>query len=161
MKTFKNRIALLIFSFFFIGLSMTSCSNDAETPANTTNSILGRWALDKRSFTANDFTTPEEDYENNQPGCALNDYMEFKQNSVFENGYYDPNCAITPNVGGEWTKTGNNIFISFPADPDENETFELISLSPTQMKIRVDMTGREGSEPGVILFVNFTLVKVN
>ena len=34
MKTFKNRIALLMFSFFFIGLSMNSCSttNDDNTP---------------------------------------------------------------------------------------------------------------------------------
>jgi len=33
MKTFKKRIALLIFPAFFIGILMTSCSKDDETPA--------------------------------------------------------------------------------------------------------------------------------
>lgn len=32
MKTLKNRIALLIFSVFLIGILMTSCSKDDETP---------------------------------------------------------------------------------------------------------------------------------
>lgn len=32
MKTSKNRIAVLIFSVFFIGILMTSCSKDDETP---------------------------------------------------------------------------------------------------------------------------------
>jgi hypothetical protein len=33
MKTFKNRIAFLILPAFFIGILMTSCSKDEETPA--------------------------------------------------------------------------------------------------------------------------------
>ena len=35
MKTFKNRIALLIFSVFFIGILMISCSKDEGTPATS------------------------------------------------------------------------------------------------------------------------------
>ena len=159
MKIFKNRITLLLLSVFFIGVLMTSCTNDDDTPAE--GSIIGRWALDKESYTANGMTSPELDYENSDPGCALNDYFEFKDDNVFETGYYSSSCVVSTSVGGEWTKTGNNIFINFPADPEENATIELISLSPTQMKIRIDLTGTEGVEPGVILFINYTLVKVN
>ena len=161
METFKNRIALLILSVFFIGILMTSCTKDDETPEETEGSIIGRWALDKRSYTANGVTSPEMDYENNDPGCALNDYFEIKVNNVFETGYYSSSCAITPSAG-IWTRTGNMITASYPSDPDEDDViFELLSLSPTVMKVRVNMTGTDGVEPGMILFVNFTMVRVN
>lgn len=158
MKTSKNRIALLIFSVFFIGILMTSCTNDDETPDETTGSILGRWALDKRSYTANGVTSPEMDYENNNPGCALNDYFEVKDNGVFVTGYYSPSCTADISTGS-WTRTGNLITTSYPSEDDV--ILELLSLTPTVMKVRVNMTGTDGVEPGLVLFVNFTMVKVN
>lgn len=157
MKIFKNRITLLLLSVFFIGIFMTSCTNDDDTPAE--GSIIGRWALDKRSFTSNGVTSPEEDIVSN-PGCALNDYLEFKDNGVGETGNYNPNCEVTVSVG-TWTRTGNIITSIHPTNPAENLTLEILSLSPTVMKVRIDLTGTAGVQPGVILFFNLTLVKVN
>ncbi len=158
MKIFKNRFTLLLLAVFFVGISMVSCSQDNDSSDTATASILGRWALDKRSYTANGVNSPEMDYENNQPGCDDNDYFEFKENAVFENGYYDPNCAVSPNAGN-WSKDGNWITITHPSE--DGIIFELLSLSATEMKVRADLTGTEGVEPGMQLFIKYTLVKVN
>ncbi len=158
MKTFKNRFALLIFCTFFIGILMTSCSQSDESPADTSGSILGRWALDQRSYTSNGVNSPEQDYENNQPGCSTNDYFEFKDNGVFENGYYDASCGVNPSVGG-WTKNADLITITHPTE--DGIIFELLSLSSTEMKVRANLTGTDGVEPGMELFINYTMVKVN
>ena len=160
MKTSKNRITLLILSVFFIGILITSCSTEKDTSEETAGSILGRWALDKESFTSNGVSSPEEDYENSSPGCALNDYLEFKDNGVGETGNYDPSCALRLSIG-TWTRTGNIITSIHPTNPSKNLTLEIMSLSPTVMKVRIDLTGTTGVQPGVILFFNLTLVKVN
>lgn len=158
MKTFKNQFAGVMLSFLFIGTLMTSCSQDNESTDNTSASILGRWALDKRSYTSNGFTSPEANYENNNPGCTSNDYFEFKDNGVFENGYYDPNCGVTPTVGS-WIKNGDLITISHPTE--DGIILELLSLSATEMKVKANLTGTEGVEPGMQLYINYTMVKVN
>ena len=160
MKILKKRIALLILPVIFLTILMTSCSSNDEAPANTSSSILGRWAFDKKSFTTNGVNTPDFDYENNNPGCALNDYLEFNDNGTLETGYYQPNCDVNPGIGN-WAKTGSTIAITVPLDPEENKILELINLSSTEMKFRVDLTGTKGVEAGKVLFINFTMVKVN
>lgn len=159
MKTYKKQFAVVMLSVFFIGTLMTSCSQDDESPAeDISGSILGRWALDKRSYTSNGVTWPEMDYENNQPGCDLNDYFEFKADGVFENGYYDSSCNTTPNPGN-WIKNADLITISHPTE--DGIILELLSLSSTEMKVRADLTGTDGVEPGLQLYINYTMVKIN
>lgn len=160
MKTFKNQFTVAMLSILFIGTLMTSCSQSDDSPPdeNVTSSILGRWALDQRSYTSNGVTSPEMDYENNNPGCNLNDYFEFKADGVFENGYYDPNCNTTPNPGS-WTKNADLITITHPTE--DGIILELLSLTSTEMKVRADLTGTEGVEPGMELYINYTMVKVN
>lgn len=161
MKIFNNRFALVVLATFFLGISMVSCSPSDDSPdGSIEGSIIGRWALDKRSYTSNGVNTPELDYENNQPGCDLNDYFEFKEGGVFETAYYNPSCDVTPRAGN-WTRSGDMIPVTYPEDDDENMILELLSLSASEMKIRIDVTGTDAVEPGMELFINYTLVKVN
>ena len=152
-----KKITLLSILCVVFASIIISCSSDSSSAAST-ESILGRWSLEKRGFTSDGVTTPEYDYENNNPGCVTHDYMEFKTLNAFENGYYNPDCSITPNVGAEWTKAGNLITIT---DPEaETYIFELLSVTTTELKMRINMTGTEGVEPGVVLYINYTLKKV-
>lgn len=158
MRFLKKVRLQFIFPIFLIGILFISCSNEEEIPVDATGSILGRWALDKRHYKSNGIISPEMDYENNNPGCALNDYFEFKNNSIVEIGYYSPSCAVNPGTGS-WAKNGNLITLSFPSS--EDTIFELLSLSPTQMKVRANLTGTAGVTPGLELFIYYTMVKVN
>lgn len=147
-----KKISILMFSCLTLLVISSACSSDNES-STPNGSILGRWALDKESITANGVTSPDEDYVNSDPGCVTKDYIEFRADEA-DAGFYYADCTVNISTG-TYVRAGNMITITYGSgDPS---VLEVMSVTSTVLKLR---TRINDAEPGVEAFVNFTLLKV-
>lgn len=136
--------ALVLSTFLF------SCSNE-DSPTSSSSTIEGKWNYNKLSYTQNSITTPEVDHPENEAGCSK-DYIEFKTGGVLNIGDYTTGCAFTQ-YPGTWTKTGNNLTASAPS-LGVSDTFEIVSVTVTELKLRVTHT-----QSGITITVNESFTK--
>ena len=150
-----KKIAILLFSSVTLLLLASACSGDDES-STASASIVGKWDFDKRGYIANGITTPDQDDEQNQPGCNKN-FFRFKNDGFMNSGQYDPDCVLrlSSSVDKPWSQT--NTMLSF--DPEVAAeggipvNWEIVSVSATDLQIKGDLTGMEGVEPGVTIFM--------
>ncbi len=136
-------------------LLVLSCSSD-NASSTSNGSIIGKWDFDKIGFISNGITVPDEDFQQNQPGCNKN-YLRFKNDGFMNDGQYDSNCVlrITSTVDLPWSQNNNMLSLD-PAVADESGIpiiWEIVSVSSTDLQIKGDMTGMDGVEPGVEVFI--------
>ena len=131
-----------------MALAFSACSDDGDSSAPAT--IDGKWNFNKMSVTVNDVTSPELDYEGNEPGC-MKDYIEFAAGGILKDGDYSgSNCALTIS-NGTWTKSGNIISIT---SEGISIPVEIISLTSSALVIKYSET-----EDGLTLTVNMSFTK--
>lgn len=141
-----KKFSILLVSALTLGLTFTSCSNDDDTMG----SVEGKWNFNKVSYTTSGITTPEQDFDDNEPGCNK-DYIEFLTGGVAKAGdYYDANCTLEESTG-VWTRSGNTITV---VDNGNVETLEIVTVSATALKLKSTYT--EGT---TTVAVNITFIK--
>lgn len=141
-----KKFSILLVSALALGLTFTSCTNDDD---NTMGSVEGKWNFNKVSYTTSGITTPEQDFDDNEPGCNK-DYIELLTGGVAKAGdYYDASCSLDVSTG-VWTRSGNTITI---VDSGDVETLEIVSVSATALKLKSTYT--EGTT-SVTVNVSFT-----
>ena len=128
--------------------AFSSCSDDSDSPEPAT--IVGKWNYSKMSTTVNGVTSPEVDWDGNEPGCPK-DYVEFKTGGVLSEGdYLGSNCELNTFVG-TWSQNGSTITIT---EGPISLTAELVSVTSTMLKFKASE-----SNNGVSIVVNITFTK--
>jgi hypothetical protein len=143
-----KKFSIFLISLFAFSMFFSSCSNDEDSQVPVT--FEGKWNFDKMSVTVNGVTSPELDYDGNEPGCAK-DYIEFKPGGVLNDGDYSDSTCILNLTVGTWVKSGNIITITsegivIPLD--------VVSLTSTTFKIKYSETLE-----GDTVSVNMTFTK--
>lgn len=163
MKTVKKinkmkKITSLMATCVILLLVLSSCSSD-NASSTSNDSILGKWDLDKIGFIISGTTIPDQDYLSNQPGCNKN-YLKFKNDGFMTSGQYNSECSVFEEDAA-WSQT-NNTFSIDPTAASESgipDTWEIISVSTTDLEIKGDMTGMPDVDPGVVAFMILKLKK--
>lgn len=145
-----KKISVLFACALVLSTFLFSCSNE-DNPTTSSSSIEGKWNYNKLSYTQNGITTPEVDHPENVAGCSK-DYIEFKTGGILNIGDYTTACAFTQ-YPGTWTKTGNNLTASAPS-LGMSDTFEIVSVTATELKLRVTHT-----QSGITITVNESFTK--
>ena len=145
----KKIIILFVFTLVSV-LNFTSCSNDDDSPSPATDSIVGKWNFSKLSTTIDGVTSPEFDYDDNDPGCPK-DFLEFKTGGVFNEGEYSGSSCVLDSSSGTWTQSGSTITITEGTDVI---TVQLVSVTSTTLKVKVTET-----DNGVTMILNITFTK--
>lgn len=141
-----KKISILVLSL--LAFAFSSCSDDGDSSVPAT--IDGKWNFNKMSVTVNNVTSPELDYEGNEPGC-MKDYIEFVAGGVLKDGDYSgSNCELMIS-NGSWSKSGNIITIT-----SEGITMplEIVSITSTALAVKYSET-----EEGLTLIINMTFTK--
>lgn len=102
------------------------------------------------SATINGVASPEEDYDDNEPGCPK-DYIEFKTGGVFNDADYSGSTCVIDLSSGTWVQSGSNITITEGTDV---VTFQVVSVTSTTLKIKLTETSS-----GVAYTINITCTK--
>jgi hypothetical protein len=147
MKNMKKKLfvcALVLSTVLF------SCSKD-DSPSTSSSEIEGKWNYNKLSYSQSGVTTPEVDHPENETGCTK-DFVEFKAGGILNIGDYTTGCAFTQ-YPGTWTKAGNNLTVSAPS-VGMSDTFEIVSVTATELKLRVTHT-----QSGITITVNESFTK--
>ena len=133
--TLKN-----LFLFLLLTISLTSCDKDdsASTPAPAAVvPIEGKWQFTKVGTTFNNQEILM-DYEHS-PGCTK-DYIEILETKIVKTYNYDSqnNCAALID-SGTWSRTNNNLVLSYPNQPDKNG--DILILTNTTLKVKLVEAG--------------------
>ena len=139
----KKTIISFVFALF-LGLVFTSCSKD-DSPSSASASVMGKWSFSKMSFTSNGVTSPEVDYDGNEPGCTKN-YIEFKTAGVYNEADYSGTTCVLDLSVGTWSQTGSQLTITADGTPT---SVEIISVTSTTLKVKV----KDGNDSGNVTFV--------
>lgn len=144
--------SLILSAFILVSvLNFTSCSSeDVSSPTAATDELVGKWNFSKFSTSFNGVTTPELDYDDNEPGCPK-DYLEFKTGGVFNNGEYSGSTCVLDSESGTWTQSGSTITITEGTDVF---TAQLVSVTSSELKLKVTET-----DNGITITVNLTFTK--
>lgn len=146
-----------IITFLSLVLVLASCGgSDDNTSNNNSESILGKWNANKIGYIADGVNIPEVDYYGNQPGCNKN-YIQFNDTGIANSGQYNSDCSVLIQDGA-WSQVGNTLNLDTESTGVPT-VWEIMSITSTELKIKGDMTGLEGVEPGVNLFMNLSYVK--
>lgn len=141
-----KKIGILFISL--LALAFSSCSDDDESSVSMT--IEGKWNFSKMSVTVNDVTSPELDYDGNEPGCSK-DYIEFAPGGVFNDGDYSGSECLLYTTTGTWYKNGNAVTIT---SEGISIPLEVMSLTSTILKVKYSET-----QDGTTVIVNMTFIK--
>jgi hypothetical protein len=139
----KKTIISFVFALF-LGLVFTSCSKD-DSPSSASASVVGKWNYSKISFTINGVTSPEIDYDDDEPGCSK-DYIEFKTAGVYNEGDYSGTTCVLDLTVGTWSETGSQLTITADGTP---ASLEILSVTSSTLKVKV----KEGADSGTVTFV--------
>lgn len=146
-----KKISVLFVCALVLSTFLFSCSNEDNPTTSSSSAIEGKWNYNKLSYTQNGITTPEVDHPENVTGCNK-DYIEFKTGGILNIGDYTTGCAFAQ-YPGTWTKTGNNLTASAPT-LGVSDTFEIVSATATELKLRVTHT-----VSGITITVNESFTK--
>lgn len=130
-----KKVSALFVCAIVLVMIFASCSKD--NPPTTSGTIEGKWNFNKVSYSQGGITTPEADHPGNQAGCDK-DYIEIVAGGTVNAGDYASGCVLTKSTG-TWTKTDNNITVSV-ASLGLTGTFEIVSLSATELKLKITTT---------------------
>jgi hypothetical protein len=139
----KKTIISFVFALF-LGVVFTSCSKD-DSPSSASASLVGKWNYSKISFTINGVTSPEIDYDDDEPGCSK-DYIEFKTAGVYNEGDYSGTTCVLDLTVGTWSQTGSQLTITADGTP---AALEVLSITSSTLKVKV----KEGADSGTVTFV--------
>jgi hypothetical protein len=143
-----KKIILLFIYVLSLMFAFSSCSDDSDSPEPAT--IEGKWNFNKMSVTINGITSPEIDYEGNEPGC-LKDYIEFIPGGVLKEGdYYGSECALEI-INDTWVKNGNKITVTLDGILIP---LEVVSLTSSSLVVKYSE-----SQDGMTLIINLSFVK--
>lgn len=150
-----KKITSLMVACVTLLLVLSSCSSDDES-STANGSIVGKWDYNKMGYIVNGTTVPDEDYQQNQPGCNK-EYLRFKNDGFMNFGQYNSDCVLSPSstVDVPWSQTNNTLSLD-PAVAEQSGipiNWEIVSVSSTDLQIKGDMTGMEGVDPGVEFFM--------
>lgn len=143
-----KKISVLFISALSLAFAFSSCCDDEDSPVSA--SIKGKWNFDKMSLTINGVTSPELDYDDNEPGCPK-DYVEFAPGAVFNEGDYSGSECLLDITTGTWYKNGNAVTIT---SEGVVVPFEVVSLTDTILKVKYSET-----QDGTTVIVNITFIK--
>lgn len=129
-----KKTSIIFFLTLILGTVFSSCTDDGG-PVNM-NFIEGKWNFNKSTATSGGFTIPySTEYFGNEEGCNK-DYIELIAGGVAKYGNYTTACAFEEKTG-TWSQSGNTITISV-TDSNFNETFNVASLSATELLLKID-----------------------
>lgn len=122
-------------------LMLQSCSSGDDNSSNNggltqdSQKILGKWAyFQGNSFPPGTTITGNESLIDYQPGCSTKkDYFEFWKEGTVKKVSYKNDCYEEV-YHGTWKITDFLLTINFGA-----ESYEIISLTDTILKIRIDV----------------------
>ena len=143
----KKLIMLFVFTLVS-SLNFTSCTSDNES--SSSSSIVGKWNFSKVSITSSGVTSPEEDWDENEPGCPKN-YVEFKTGGVFNDASYSGSTCVLDISSGTWAQSGSTVTLT---DGTEVITFQVVSVTSSTLKVKVTET-----DNGVTITLNITFTK--
>ena len=143
-----KKINVLFVSALTLVFAFSSCCDDEDSPVSA--SIKGKWNFDKMSLTINGVTSPELDYDDNEPRCSK-DYIEFAPEAVFNEGDYSGLDCLLDITTGIWYKNGKAVSIT-----SEGVTllFEIISMTSATLQVKYSEI-QDGKE----VIVNMTFIK--
>lgn len=139
-----KKLGILFALIFILGTVFTSCTKDISGPVDV-NFIEGKWNFNKSTVSSSGFTLPyTTDYFKNEDGCNK-DYIELLAGGITKYGNYTSGCALEQRVG-TWSLSGTNLIIAVTGS-SFNGTFEIASLSPTELILKIDGTyeGKSGT----------------
>jgi hypothetical protein len=143
----KKIIISIVFALVS-GINFTSCSSDDDSTPSA--SIIGKWNYSTMSTTINGVTSPEIDWDGNEPGCPK-DYVEFKTGGVLSEGdYLGSNCELNT-FSGTWSQNGNTITIT---EGPISLSAELVTVTSSMLKFKATE-----SNNGVTIVVIITFTK--
>lgn len=137
-----KKFSILLVSVLTLGLTLTSCSGDDDS----VGSIEGKWNFSKIKYTINGVASPEEDYEDNEPGCNK-DYVEFLESGTYTEGDYSGSECELYSESGTWTQSGNQVSSIIDG---ELESFQILSVSETTLKVKDTEEFEEGTVTVII-----------
>ena len=143
-----KKIILLFIYVLSLMFAFSSCSDDSDSPEPAT--IEGKWNFNKMSVTINGITSPEIDYEGNEPGC-LKDYIEFIPGGVLMEGDYSGSACALEIITDSWVKNGNTITIT-----SEGITIplEIVVLTSSSLVVKYSE-----SQDGMTVIINMSFIK--
>jgi len=139
-----KKLSTLFVLVLVLGTVYTSCTKDISGPVDV-NFIEGKWNFNKSTVSSSGFTLPyTTDYFKNEDGCSK-DYIELLNGGVAKYGNYPANCVLEQR-NGTWSLSGTNLIIAV-AGSSFNGTFEIASLSATEMILKINGTyeGKSGT----------------
>jgi hypothetical protein len=139
-----KKISILFLTVLILGTFFTSCSNEVSGSVDM-SLIKGKWKFNKSTATSNGFTIPyTTEYFKNEEGCDK-DYIDLIAGEVVEYGNYKTDC-VKEEKEGTWEQSDNTIIISV-TDTSFNGTFDVVSLSATELILKIDGTfeGKSGT----------------
>ena len=143
-----KKIILLFIYVLSLVFAFSSCSDDSDSPEPA--AIEGKWNFNKMSVTINGITSPEVDYEGNEPGC-LKDYLEFIPGGVLNEGdYFGSECSLDI-ITDTWVKNGNTITITSEGIVIP---LEVVSLTSSALVVKYSE-----SQDGMTVIINVYFVK--
>lgn len=140
----KKTITSFVFALF-LGVVFSSCSKDDSPSSSSSASVVGKWNFSKMSFTINGTTSPEMDYDDNEPGCTKN-YIEFKTAGVYNEAEYSGTTCVLDLTVGTWSQSGSQLTISADGTPT---SVEVLSVTSTMLKVKV----KDGTDSSTVTFV--------
>ena len=131
-KNMKTTLKTL-FLFLVVCFGFISCDKDEPAPMDAIFPIEGKWQFTKVGTTFNNQEILM-DYEHS-PGC-IKDYLEILETKIVKTYIYDSqnNCAATIE-SGTWSRTNNNLVLSYPNQPDKNG--DILVLTNTTLKVKL------------------------
>ena len=133
-----------LFVFVLVAVTVfTSCTKDISGSVDV-NFIEGKWNFNKSTVSSNGFTIPyTTDYFKNEDGCSK-DYIELLAGGIVKYGNYPAGCALEKR-DGTWSLSGTNLIIAVTGS-SFNGTFDIVSLSATELILKIDGTydGKSG-----------------
>lgn len=139
-----KKLSILFVFVLAVGTFFTSCTKDISGPVDV-NFIEGKWNFNKSTVSSSGFTLPyTTDYFRNEDGCNK-DYIEILNGGVVKYGNYPANCILEQR-NGTWSLSGTNLIIAVTGS-SFNGTFEIASLSATELILKIDGTyeGKSGT----------------
>lgn len=119
----------------FLTIGLVSCNNDdASSDDGSTAAIEGKWAYSKVGA----IVGGQEVLTDYPHECATKkDYIELVAGGNANDVYYPSDC-VADIVAGAWSKSGNNVSITFDGI---TEAAEIITLNTTTLKVKYDDEG--------------------